>query len=592
MLDECKGDRLEEVLAVFSNTVLKKVLQEGGSEHHEAIARQLAYENFSYTGERTVLSTLILGHKASLGKHLRAKEDSKAKYRDFSNLLDLNDRRILRRHEQLKEVIKERGKQEKLSHREAGALQDQVQRNWSGSDEWLETILYGDSRFSQEGLLATPFEQVWKHVENSSIGDIEGKRGVGLLEQLDARVRDQENRLARWQDFGRTLSKVVPSSPSKKKDPEAKQTKIDLGFNQHEDLQIGRSTAKTVGNDTSAVSLDEYTRLIENMKAELADVGKPRVKTTRPPRQSLRPEKPLPIVSSPAASKPESPSGKDEEWSSASDTDEPSPSFNAKKSTSETLLSEIRPSEAQSKDTVPEVPSKARTSAAAPKLTTKTKREVESSPSGDAALIQEERSPSPRRLARTPPPIDVPKPNDSDSDLADQILNSMAAASPSPKKQRHTLSLAERTRLSMSRASHSQYSDLHDDCESLAELPRLSIRPKPPHRASSSTASEEEKHANLIERTRKSMAGFEAAQKKAQLERRRSVKDAKKKQRESSYFPRLEEEEVATTPGIDKQELMEGDPDYESVFMSRPKIKTSPAVSPTRTWGDEDELND
>jgi len=36
-------------------------------------------------------------------------------------------------------------------------------------------------------------------------------------------------------------------------------------------------------------------------------------------------------------------------------------------------------------------------------------------------------------------------------------------------------------------------------------------------------------------------------------------------------------------------ELIEGDPDYESVFKSRPKIATSPALSPTRIWEDENE---
>ena len=594
MLDECKGERLEEVLAVFSNTVLKKVLQEGRSEHHEAIARQLAYENFSYTGERTVLSALILVHKASLSKHLREKGDSRAKYNDFSNLLDLNDRRIVRRHEQLKEVIKERGPQGKLSNMEASSLQDQAQRNWSGSDEWLETILYGDTRFHQEGLLATSFERVWKHVESSSIGYMEGKQGIGLLEQLDARVRDQENRLARWQDFGRTLSKVGPESPSKKKDLETKEAKIDLGFNRHENLHIGQSTSKAVGN-ASTVSLEECTRLIENMKAELAEVGKPQIQNKRPPRQSLRPEKLLPTVTSPVAPRPECPSGKDEEWSSISGSDEPSPGFNATKSISQTPPSEVPVSEPRKNEVATRV-SPTRTMAPPPKTTIKTRKKFDSKPAQEPMPIQQDRPPSPRRV-RTPPPIDVPKlkPQDSESDLADQILNSMSAASPSPKKQRHTLSLAERTRLSMSRASHSQYSDLHDDCDNLADLPRLAIRPKLAHRTSSSASSEEEKHANLIERTRKSMAGFEAAQKKAQMERRRSVKDAKKKQRESSYYPRLEEEEEFTTPGIDRQELIEGDPDYESVFMSRPKIKTSPAVSPTKAIGDErdgDELDD
>jgi hypothetical protein len=86
------------------------------------------------------------------------------------------------------------------------------------------------------------------------------------------------------------------------------------------------------------------------------------------------------------------------------------------------------------------------------------------------------------------------------------------------------------------------------------------------------------------------MANMEAVQKKVQLERRRSVKEEKKKVRQTSYFPKVEEKE-ASAPDISAIELMQGDPDYESVFKSRPKIKTSPAVSPTRIW-EESETED
>ena len=248
MLDDCKGERLEEVLAVFSNVVLKKVLVEGGLDHG-AIAKDLAFENFSYSGERTVLSALILAHKGSLSKHLQEKDDARARYKDFSDLLKLNEHRITRRHEQLKEVLKERGSYDQISPTEMRDIQDQVQKNWSGNEEWLGTVLYGDSRVGEEGLLATRFDKVWKHVENGSIGDVESKGRVGLLEQLDARVKDQERCLARWQDFGKTLSKNTTESPSKKELPTAGPRKIDLGFNRHENLQVGRSAGETVNTN-------------------------------------------------------------------------------------------------------------------------------------------------------------------------------------------------------------------------------------------------------------------------------------------------------------------------------------------------------
>lgn len=595
MLDECKGERLEEVLAVFSNAVLKKVLLEGNSEEHSALAQQLAFENFSYTGERTVLSALITTHKVTLSKLLRAKADARANYKDFADLLNLNDRRIARRHEQLKQAIEESGPERKISERDAATIQDLVQNNWTGQQEWLDTILYGDSMMGGDGLLATRFDKVWRHVERGSIGELEDQKHVGLLEQLDARVKDQESRLSRWQEFGKTLSKVGSASPTKRSTLIlTEKKKIDLGFNKHQALQIGSSSAVKSGKPTST-SLEEYTRLVENMQSELADVGKPQVQTKRPSRQILLPENRQPSLSPSPDPEPEHIEVQDEEWSSVSETDGPSPDSvsYATKSASRTPPSESPPNARRTKQEFlskrPPVPKFASQAVSgdetkAPKEPTKPQMP----------------SPSPKRHPCTPPPIEptkavepdetklIKQQKDSDSDLADHILNSVTAASPSPKKPRHTLSLAERTRLSMSRASHSQYSDLHDDLD-IPDISRLSIKSHQSTAPISKTSSSESEglHADLIERTRKSMAGFEAAQKKAQLERRKSVKDAKKKQRESSYFPKVEEEVI--TPDISAIELLEGDPDYESVFKSRPKIKTSPAVSPTKIWEDEGE---
>ncbi|KAF8861022.1 hypothetical protein BDZ45DRAFT_618835 [Acephala macrosclerotiorum] len=590
MLDECKGERLAEVLAVFSNVVLKKALQEGGSAEYEALAKHLAMENFSYTGERSVLSALIVAHKASLSKRLRGKKEANAKYHDFRDLLDLNERRIARRHEQLKQAIEENEAREHISGPEVMELQEQLEQNWSGNQEWLETILYGDSRANADGVLATRFDKVWKHVEAGSIGDIEGTHKVGLLEQLDARVKDQENRLARWQDFGKTLLKPDGTSPSKKSAPAPEQQKIDLGFTKHQALQIGQASPdKQIRPAT--VSLEEYSRLIENMKSELADVGKAKAPSKRPPRQTHVPEKERSL--SPPTVQQDVATAHDEEWSSASDGDEvgsPGATSYATKSTRRTPASAVHSRGKSSQKMHPPPPRAVQESP--PKQTTETSLVHTNIPSRISTLepivIPQDRSPSPQPLASTPPPLEIPKSGvaaDSESDLADHILNSVSAASPSPKKVRHTLSLAERTRLSMSRASHSHISDLHDEFD-VPDLPRLAIKSRPSMAPRTSSVDDSDKHADLIERTRKSMAGFEAAQKKAQLERRRSVKDAKKKQRESSYFPKVEE---VVMPDISAIELLEGDPDYASVFKSRPKIKTSPAVSPTRLAEEEEE---
>ncbi|TVY37437.1 hypothetical protein LSUB1_G004618 [Lachnellula subtilissima] len=313
-------------------------------------------------------------------------------------------------------------------------------------------------------------------------------------------------------------------------------------------------------------SLVEYNRIVENMKLEIAAVRNPRSRASRP-RQSLTLQKRTSLLI-PQQQEEANPAD-DEEWSSASasvsETDEPSLEFTSLASKS---LSRTPPSE-------PEVALEEPVQYETQTLTIRTK-EKDGPRESTMPPPRKERSPSPLPPARTPSPQHPPKA--SEYDLADDILNSMAAASPSPKKTRHTLSLAERTRLSMARPSHSQYSSDDDlDMVRLSIKPRQSMAPRTP-------VLEIDLHAGLIERTRKSMAGFEAAQKRAQMERRKSVKDAKKKQRESTFFPKVEEE--VNTSAI---ELIEGEPDYESVFKSRPKIATSPAVSPTRLMEDDSE---
>lgn len=359
--------------------------------------------------------------------------------------------------------------------------------------------------------------------------------------------------------------------PREKPEPSAEKNKIELDFNLHQIIQISRnSSGKAV--ETQSASLEEYTQLIENMRSEITDIRNPPVESIHT-RQSLGVQKRKSLLVPSAEPSLEENEEDEDDWSSASDIEQSSPGYasQATKSISRTPPSEAPPPREESEEEAIEEE--------------KQVEEEEVTLVAEDTIIAERAlspSPLPPLQAQTPPrrlsPPPKPQRLDTESDLADQILNSMSAASPSPKKPRHTLSLAERTRLSMSRTSHSQISELHDEYN-IQDLPRLSIKPRP-SLAPPIVEEESDLHAGLIERTRKSMAGFEAAQKKAQLARRRSVKDAKKKARESTYFPKVEEETI--TPDLSAIELIEGDPDYESVFKSRPKIKTSPAVSPTR----------
>lgn len=80
------------------------------------------------------------------------------------------------------------------------------------------------------------------------------------------------------------------------------------------------------------------------------------------------------------------------------------------------------------------------------------------------------------------------------------------------------------------------------------------------------------------------MSNSAAVAKSAQVERRRSVKAAAMKKRES-YMP-VRQSLAPIDGGVDREALIEAeeDVDVETVFMSRPRVKTSPASSPGKTW--------
>jgi HAUS augmin-like complex subunit 6 N-terminus len=567
MLDECKGERLEEVLAVFSMAVLKKV--ETSREQDGTIVQRLAMENFSYSSDRTALSTLILAHRASLSRTITAKSIARSNYDDFASLLKLKDRQIARRHEQLKVSIEENRAKGEISDEECHGLQDRVRGSWTGSNEWLEAILYGDSRYLSDGLLASPFDDVWEHVEDASVGDMEDQQRKGLLEQLDARIREQKHRLEKWQGFEKTL-KGDNSKPQEQSTELGNKAKgIDLGFGAHEALQLPSPRKAT--KEASRAPLEEYTRLMEKLHADLANVGKSRRRETATERSEVAVKRQY--IGSPVL-KPSRPLVLTRQNSTLnSDFEQYSPKL---EHYATEFTSQILPSEHATDRPDSSVPSS-----------------IEPIMDDDDLIGPTPTAPASRSISTysTLPPPSPPSP--STSSQASNILSAVQTTSPSPTKPRHVLSLAERTRLSMSRVSTKTTSLSHlEDFDDIQEIP-LSQNAKAtsqishlPSAASSST------HEDLIARTRQSLSNSAAVQKSAQIERRLSLKAAARAKR-ASYLPAKQLETTfegpdLNTEGSDRKKLIEEaqEADYEAVFKSRPKIKTSPETSPVKAWGE------
>ncbi|KAL2875699.1 hypothetical protein SGCOL_009010 [Colletotrichum sp. CLE4] len=595
MLDECKGERLEEVLAVFSSAVLKKMVAEVTKAEHEypAIAQQVALENRDYSAERKELVTLALAHRASITNAMRQKDEARRKYHELAGVLSQKEEAIVRRKEEIKAARVPSSTRDLPDHLKSDTWRT-VRTNWAGNEQWMETLLYGDSHARKDGLLSAPFDRVWRRLESSRLTELES-HNAGLLEQLDGRVRTQRERLARWQEFRTDMfGERRKASTSKTSQPLKTKRGIDLGFDTLESLHLGKTSPRKQIAKKSIPLTRNYSNLLDDCIAELAEVGSlPVVKLTETlgPRTRQH-EKPDGILATRESLGDETISELSELEDDLHGTNhlprrpslqEPHPrrlerpAINLSSRTSSSDLPPPLPSplllppESQDELAIPPptppLPEEDDITETLPDRTASPPLEEQ----GEAEVPFEREDGSPE------------SPQSPTQELADQILKDMDVASPSPVKRskpRHTLSLAERTRMSMARSSRSVRYDPDDE-----EDDTLTLRPSfaSANRRTGEVTIHVTDEDDLVARTRKSMVGFEAAHQKAQLDRQKSLKKPRPRARTESHIPVVEEETMELDPdaSILAEELMAVE-DMEAVFRSRPRIKTSPAPSPSR----------
>ncbi|KAI2464099.1 HAUS augmin-like complex subunit 6 N-terminus-domain-containing protein [Annulohypoxylon bovei var. microspora] len=613
MLDECKGERLEEVLAVFSSAVLKKLVSEralnSGPEYRPTISENISLENWGYSGDRTELNILLLAHKVSLRSLLTRKNAARAKYHDFEELLASKEQGIVRRKEQVKAET-ERSVAE-TSEKVKKEVYRTVKTNWTGNDQWIDTLLFNDTPSRKGGLLGSRFDDVWAGVQEGRISDLEDQKS-GLLEQLDNRVRLQKARLEKWDDFRKKMFGTMPPPSTGEPATKGKSKGVDLGFTAHQRLSINQIDTK----DRLPISAlpPQYAKIINNMKAELDAIGKPKIPDFSNLLRSSRRSSVIDTNSDLA--QPQStadPISDISEWEDEAEDKRPAEKIAQlpvgrryrippTKTTVETRgqipkISLSAPTYDRNKKDFsslsPELESPEFALPPQPSISAKSlgKRrelaELEGIPSFSTSYTVPSEDTSPTELSQPSKNVEPMPPSPGSVSptqaMADEILASMLNASPSPmKKHRHTLSLAERTRMSMTRTKSFEK---EEDLTQLSPIKLGHVQSSSDNTTSHMTEMGEE-HEDLVARTRRSMAGFEAAQQKARLERRRSERKSKVAPRKESYFPRLEEEIMHDTSIA--EELMEDDEvDYEAVFKSRPRVQTSPLPSPSKAWNGE-----
>lgn len=572
MLDECKGERLEEALAAFSTIVLRKRMGagEGGAS---AIARRLALAPNIKPSERRSLLPLAIAHRASLAAVLHRKEQQRSRYLQFQHSLDERKQKLRQQHKRLVQE-KEASTGSNITEQSLQRIRQRFDTHWPGDPRWLDVILNGDVEDTQDVLLETPFERIWMDVTSGVLPSANtNSEQEGLLRNLENRVATQQARLQHWKRYREQVAgdrKTLASKTSPDKPPKPAQG-WSMDFTAHKQIdaqqaEILQYPAKHTFDDSHAAELsqdDEYAQLVKSMQQDLDAIGAPK-------RQSLRHTRGA-VSKHHSTDKRRSDYGiyqsqqvdgrlNSDERPEQDDVDseeaalpEPEQLKQGKKATStKSVPSEfVRPNRPSDN----------------PAIST-----PESRDNGSDGESQPE-IPSSRLTGTTLDEADHPVfENDEESMLAAEIIAATMNADPSPVKAKP--SLVERTRRSMAFASPAE----------LHKLPPKSIKQTKDHSSKPSEVSakvEEDPRATLLERTRRSMSLLPAQP--------REPRKSMHKHRHSRQFPTNQFETPKKQPAIledvedmtPPEQLFSQDADYDSVFKSRPKIAMSPTDSPT-----------
>jgi hypothetical protein len=646
MLDECKGEKFFEILALFSAAVLKKVLAgRGVNNRNAAVARKLATAPTLSIDAQQSLLPLAIAHKAALVNVLRRKEEKRRKFTEFETILDTKANEINKRIRRCMDTP--RAKKPAVPQREADAIKRQLGDNWIGNQKWLEVMLHGDQVQAGDAFLSNRFDKVWHMVEKGrKLEDAASE--AGLLENLQSRVQEQQTRLQKWKAFHEELRRdnTKDTVGNQKVTVAAKEFKFDDHI-QHQLPSVKQIESRVTQRP---VLRSGYMDILSDMDTELLSISqsKPQpaltslrrrrtssTSTPRSPIRTRRPSYPKPVTH-PTTKAPSDPAWEMEPKTLVS---EPKTLVREQKalfeglsrSSSMTASPQRRPSTIATPidSDAPLVGQLSSLRISAPespithspdrrRFQSESEPEPEPIPTATAHHVRaasssplpSDGSPAPSQPTpfSEPSPIESPTPAfehsvptlaipnlNPEEALADQIINAIGNATPSPVKKpqpRMSLSLAERTRMTLSRTP-----SFEPVPESPDDLPVVASTVQP-----TTIDAGIDNVTTLLDRTRLSMAAMSSRPRPSLASSQETARKQKRKSRASLFpvnqfdTPRNRRsfeaiEEAKSSEKTPKEDLLSGDVDYDRVFRSRPRIATSPILSPEKYGGpcDEDE---
>ncbi len=589
MFDDCKGEKLEQLLLSFSTIVLRKVLATGHGGK-ASIAGRLALAKRITQKEHESFLPLAVAHRASLTALLRRKRDMRTRYRSFGQTLGSKEEELDQRFEA---VVSTQNllDQQAIPDHTVSRVSALFEKCWQGDNRIVNVIAQGEEQRLVDSLLDKPFEATWCEVSRGSFKAEIGTSRDGLLEDLERRIAEQQARLSQWKDFREAIKR---------------DTRLRVPLNK-QDLGLTRTTS----NDQDLQKRKERDFVfsprksprksgweIEHQANEMSSTpSKPAAFEEKECASPMIARKPDSAVQNASTRKGLEPQARFS--ASATSAHDGSLDYSDESGFSEISGGQLHYTESSDhavklsklEDSSPSIrPNKVQAHEKRESVFRHAKNDFDISsisgskpyPVQQQGLNTEDNNLSSSDVSMNGEPeikaCSISNSRDEDDILAEQIISMTINAAPTPAKPE--LSLAERTRQSMAFATPSGFQGLTAREASPPSLPSIAAKNESRYTDNGSTNT-------LLERTRQSISILPPKPKAS----RKSIHN----RRESKIYPtnqfetpkkQLSMVEEATPPEV----LFSPGAGYDSVFKSRPKIAVSPTPSPMP--GHRSKMND
>ena len=257
MLDECKGDKFEELLALFSTSVLRRVLSSRKSTP-DNIAMRIVMSNKLTESQQEALLPLILAHRVSIATLMKERKQLGESYERYDKLFRSTLDEVAERAKGVKQPTKHDVDAFDRARRD-------IEDSWQGCRAWADTILKGGSNIATNPFLEVDFPRAWLVIrKGGALSDIQTSQSTDLLADLDSRIAQQRSRLQRWKEFRKTLAAERRSAGVERR----KETSTPLLFRQHQELSVHSKK----DDRPATIQADEYQRFVTDMEYALSNI--------------------------------------------------------------------------------------------------------------------------------------------------------------------------------------------------------------------------------------------------------------------------------------------------------------------------------